>query len=90
MDGEVVQVSEANALWKIEDGPGDQYRYGLPLFRSACRLNRHMPHSIRHDSEDGYWSLDDRGEGTPVSLLVCRVSTLLIQDCRSSSDTVRI
>ena len=34
-------------------------------------LNRNTPHSIRHDSRDGYWSLDDREEGTPVGLTGC-------------------
>ena len=57
-------------LWEIEDGPGDQYRYeALPLFDKHAVLNGNLRHSIRHDSEDGYWSLDDRTEGTPVSMV---------------------
>ena len=57
-------------LWEIEDGPGDQYQYqSLPLFGKHVILGRNSHHSIRHDSEDGYWSLDDRTEGTPVSVV---------------------
>ena len=66
-DGELVQISEANVLWEIEDGPGDQYRYVLTFSVPAHHLKRSMFRSIRHDTEDGYWSLDDRTEGTPVS-----------------------
>ena len=41
-DGELVQVSETNVLWEIEDGPDDQYRYVWTLSLPAHRLKLGM------------------------------------------------
>ena len=64
-DGEIIQSSVDRVLWVIEDGPGDQYRYGnntVVIVKSM--LTRR---SIRHLSKDVYWSLSDEDDRTPVS-----------------------
>ena len=66
-DGELVQSSDRQMLWKVEDAPGSEKVYRYVVFISCRSPDTNMSVRIRHLDEGTYWGLEDSGNDTPVS-----------------------
>ena len=68
-DGELVQSSDSQMLWKVEGAPGSEKVYRCVLFISCHNPNTNMSARIQHLDEGTYWGLEDFDDNSPVSAI---------------------